>query len=208
MVQRNLLCASLQFLFARNSRYSLKETGPPNDHYYSVRWARRAAAERLAAMSTLAPCNKSNNIARIIRRSLLYPRWPQGWADQTSWCRDWSADVWICNGCADYRCVCMWLGTVDTQICPGSARDSDFLCESLFSRTICICAGCSHLATCQMLAACARLLNLQNQNITLTHFVQLLFLLINVNSDSRIVTVHPRAGPISATETLFHFNFV
>lgn len=128
------------------------------------------SSARLAAMSTVPDNNKNNNRARINRPLLSFgcchPLWLLDLLeDRTSWCPDWSADVWICNGYVDYRCVCTWLGTVDTRTCPGSARDSDFLCESLFSHTICTCAGCSHLAACQTLAACARLLNLQNQNI-------------------------------------------
>lgn len=160
------ICARFQFAARKIQGTRLRNRGCHRRLYF-VRLLDSSA--RLAAMSTVSDNNKSSNTARI-NRLLLFGCCHLLWLldlveDQTSWCLDWSADVWICNGYVGYRCVCTWLGTVDTQTCPGSARDSDFLCESLFFHTICTCAGCSHLATCQTLAAYARLLNLQNQNI-------------------------------------------
>lgn len=86
----------------------------------------------------------------------------------------------------------MWHGIEDTGICRGSGRDSGCVCASLFCRTVYTGAGCSHLATCQTLAACARLLNLQNQNntfnITLSINYSVSMLILKKESDSRIAT--------------------
>lgn len=113
--------------------------------------------------------SSSNNKAKISLaqdRTAHWQRW-EPWArpPRTSLyrrCRP--SGVWIYSACASCRCGCRWRGRADTGTDRGSERDSGCECASLFCRTVCTGAGCSRLAICQTLAACARLLNLQNQN--------------------------------------------
>lgn len=128
-----------------------------NQSYY--RFASRSTAwvvrNLLFRAGTMGFCYICSGIGR--KRALAY---------QTFWCPDYMLDVWIYNACVGYRCGCTSPGIVDTGTCPGSGRDNGFVCVLLFYHTICICAGCSRLAICQTLAACARLLNLQKPKHT------------------------------------------